>query len=284
MDIAFYDRTARGRIIVAGRDRLDLLHRLGANSILGLEPGRGTACCFTTNKGRLIDWTVVVNRGDDVLILSANPERLSGHIQQYTITEDITVRNYMAIEIVVCGPGAAGLIGLQLEPWQLGTTGLGGVQVEVVRIEPLLGEAYAVLAPDAVALRRVLADRGTALDADGVAALRIRSGIPAFPNEINEERNPWEAGLDASLSLHKGCYVGQEIIARLHTYDKVKNRLVRVSLAADAAEGDPLRLEGEEVGTLTTVAGREALAYVRAELATPGQRLDAAEVVSVPAN
>ena len=49
----------------------------------------------------MIDWCTVLDRGDDLLVLSANPERLSGHIQQYTITEDVTVRNYMAVEVVV---------------------------------------------------------------------------------------------------------------------------------------------------------------------------------------
>ena len=57
MDIAFFDRTARGRLIITGRDRADLLHRLATTSIMHLKPGEGTQTCFCTSKGRLIDWT-----------------------------------------------------------------------------------------------------------------------------------------------------------------------------------------------------------------------------------
>ena len=139
MDFAFFDRTSRGRLIISGRDRMDLLHRLATNSVINLKPGTGIDTCFLTAKGRLIDWTVVLNRGDDLLLLSANPERLSGHIQQYTITEDVIVRNYMAIEIVVCGSRAADVLGVQLEPWTFTDLHFADVTIQVARIEPLNG-------------------------------------------------------------------------------------------------------------------------------------------------
>ncbi|MHC4932026.1 MAG: CAF17-like 4Fe-4S cluster assembly/insertion protein YgfZ [Planctomycetota bacterium] len=282
MDVAFYDRTFRGRLIITGRDRLDLLHRLASNSLLGMEKGKGCQTCFCNPKGRMIDWSVVLDRGDDLLILSANPERLSGHIQQYTITEDVTVRNYMAIEIVLCGPAAAGLMGVQIEPWCHTEILLGEVNVQVARIEPLWGDAYAILAPDAVALRRELAEKGRALQGAEIDALRIRSGVPAYPNEINEDHNPWEAGLSDAISLTKGCYIGQEVIARLKTYDKVKRRLVGLRLAMARERGDPLRLEGVDVGLVTTVAGDLAMGYVETEHAKPGTSLDGAAVIALP--
>ena len=279
MEVGFFDRTARGRLIVTGRDRVDLLHRLATNNVVGLKRGGGVATCFCTAKGRLIDWTVILDRGDDLLLMSANPERLSGHILQYTITEDVTVRNYMAIEIVVCGPGAAALLGVEVEPWCFADTRFGDVQVQIARIEPLLGDGYAILAPDAVTLRRILAERGTALAESDVDAIRVRQGIPAFPNEINEKHNPWEARLEDYISLQKGCYIGQEVIARLNTYDKVKRRLVGLSLARPMQPGDLLARDMGEVGYVTTVAGDRALGYVETELAEPGTKLEDAEVV-----
>jgi folate-binding protein YgfZ len=280
MEVAFFDRTARGRLIVTGRDRVDLIERLATNRVIGVEEGQGVATCFCTAKGRMIDWTVVLNRGDDLLLLSANPERLSGHIQQFTITEDVTVRNYMAIEIVVCGPGAAELLGVRLDPWAFTDTVLGEVKVQVVRVEPLMGEAYAVLAPDAVALRRLLEDRGRRLEPADVDAVRVRQGIPAFPNEINEHHSPWEAGLDDAISLTKGCYIGQEVIARLNTYDKVKRKLVSLRLEGPMESGEEVTREGGGVGFLTTVAEGAALAYVDVELAVPGTALDGATVAA----
>jgi len=282
MELAFFDRTSRGRLIIGGRDRKDLLHRLATSAIVQLKPGEGVSTCFCTNKGRLIDWAVVLDRDDDLLILSANPERLSGHILQYTITEDITVRNYMAIEIVVCGPGAASFLGVNVEPWQFTDVDLAGVRVQVVRIEPLLGEAYAVLAPDAVALRRLLQERGRQLEPDDVDAVRVRYGIPAFPHEINEDHNPWEAGLDEAISLTKGCYIGQEIIARIHTYGKLQRRLSGLHLARPFAPGERISRDGREVAEVTTIAGERALGFVDVDHLAPGTVLDGATVVALP--
>lgn len=282
MDLAFFDRTTRGRLIVTGRDRKDLLHRLATNAIAPLTIGRGTPTCFCTSKGRLIDWTVVLDRGDDLLLLSGNPERLAGHILQFTITEDVTVRNYMAIEIIVCGPGAAEFLGVRLEPWQFTDAALGGVKVQIVRVEPLFGEAYAILAPDAVALRRMLQERGKHLDPAEVEALRVRSGIPAVPNEINEETNPWEVGLDEAISLTKGCYVGQEIIARIHTYKKLRRRIAGLHLEAPVPAGTRLSRGGSEVALVTTVSAERALALVDVECLAPGTVLEGATVVPLP--
>ncbi len=278
MDFAFFDRVSRGRLIVTGRDRVDLLHRLATNSVLDIEPGKGVSTCFLTAKGRIIDWTVVLDRGDDLLILSANPERLSGHIQQFTITEDVTVRNYMAIEIVACGPRAAEVLGVQLEPWTFTDLRFADVDIQVARIEPLNGDAYVILAPDAVALRRLLAGHGRNLEPHEVDALRVRDRIPAFPNEINEKHNPWEARLDDAISLTKGCYVGQEVVARLHTYQKIRRKLAALDLDNPGEAGDAIAKEGEVVGELTTVAGLKALAYVDADLLERGTTFDGAKV------
>ncbi len=282
MDLAFYDRTTRGRLIVTGRDRKDLLHRLATNTLASLRAGQGAVTCFCTAKGRLIDWTVVLDRGDDLLLLSGNPERLAGHILGYTITEDVTVRNYMAIEIVVCGRGASGFLGVNPAPWQFAEANLGGVKCQIVRIEPLLGEAYAILAPDAVALRRLLHERGKHLEPLEVEALRVRCGIPAVPNEINEEHNPWEAGLDEAVSLTKGCYIGQEVVARIRTYQKLRRRLAGLRLTVPCAPGARLQRAGAEAALVTTVAGDRALAYVDVECLAPGTELEGATVVALP--
>jgi folate-binding protein YgfZ len=284
MDAAFYDRTARGRLIVTGRDRRDLLHRLCTNDVASLTAGTGRSTCFLNRKGQMIDWAVVLDRGDDLLVLTANPQRVSGHIQGYTISEDVTVRNYMALEIVVCGPDAARLLGISLEPWSHANIPLGEVEVLVARIEPLWGDAYAILAPDAVALRRRLSEDARPVEPDEVDFLRIKSGIPAHPNEINEQHNPWEARLDSAISLEKGCYVGQEVVARLHTYDKVQRRLVGLRLDGARETGDTLTQEGNEVGAITTVAGDLALGYVARGSWDAGTVLDGATVVELPMN
>lgn len=278
MEMAFFDRTSRGRLIVTGHDRKDLLHRLATHDVLGLRPGQSREVCFLTNKGRLIDWSVILDRGEDLLVLSGNPERLSGHIQEYTISEDVTVRNYMAIELLVCGDGAAAALGVNLEPWRHAKVKLGEVQVTVARVEPWLSDTFVILAPDAVALRRMLAEKGRMLQGAEIEELRVRAGIPAHPNEVNEEANPWELGLDGAVSMTKGCYVGQEVVARLRTYDKVQRRLVRLRLLEPMLPGAPLLRSGEEVGRLTSAVGEHGLGLVRREHAAPGTELAGATI------
>ena len=116
------------------------------------------------------------------------------------------------------------------------------------------------------------------LEPHEVDALRVRDGIPAFPNEINEQHNPWEARLDDALSLTKGCYIGQEVVARLNTYKKIRRKLVRLDLQWPMEAGTEIAKEGEVIGRLTTVAGLKALAYVDTDLLEPGTTFDSATV------
>ena len=109
-------------------------------------------------------------------------------------------------------------------------------------------------------------------------ALRVRDAIPAFPNEINERHNPWEARLHEYISLTKGCYIGQEVIARLNTYDKVQRRLRRVRLTRPVEAGTVLEKDGKETARITTVAGERALALVGTDWVEPGTDLDGASV------
>jgi folate-binding protein YgfZ len=161
---------------------------------------------------------------------------------------------------------------------------LGEVNVQIVRIEPLAGDAYAVLAPDAVALRRMLAGHGTQLDEPAITALRVAAAIPAYPNEINERFNPWEARLAPFISLTKGCYIGQEVVARLNTYEKVQRKLSVLALERAFQEGDVLYADdGSEAGVVTTVAGDRALGYVAVAHLTPGTLLRDATVLEHPA-
>ncbi|MDH3590818.1 MAG: aminomethyltransferase, partial [Planctomycetota bacterium] len=98
------------------------------------------------------------------------------------------------------------------------------------------------------------------------------------PNEINENHNPWEVGLDDAISLNKGCYVGQEVIARLKTYDKVQRRLRRVRLTRPIEAGTVLTRDGKETARITTVAGERALALVGTDWLEAGTDLDGAIV------
>ena len=112
------------------------------------------------------------------------------------------------------------------------------------------------------------------MDSESYEVFRISAGVPAHGPEFGEEVNPLEAGLWDAVSFTKGCYVGQEVVARLNTYEKVKRYLAMLSLEDGAIPdaGAPLTVDGKDAGKLTSVSPvlisgrRPALGYVRKSL------------------
>ncbi|HKQ62979.1 MAG TPA: glycine cleavage T C-terminal barrel domain-containing protein, partial [Candidatus Polarisedimenticolaceae bacterium] len=119
---------------------------------------------------------------------------------------------------------------------------------------------------------------------------RVLRGVPAAGAELNEEHNPLEAGLWDAVSFDKGCYVGQEVVARLRTYDKVARRLVGLEFAAGTLppeRGTPLFDAGREVGSVTSAlrlpGGRTiALGYVKPRQVELEQEVRAADAEGGP--
>jgi folate-binding protein YgfZ len=142
-----------------------------------------------------------------------------------------------------------------------------------VEIEPEQHESWLVLGGDEVLDERPAGDEASEED---VERWRIESGIPRWGRELDESILPAEAGLDEThISFTKGCYPGQEPIARQHYRGKVNRRLRVLEIAGGAEAGDDLTHDGKKVGRITSAANGVALGYVRtevpddAELATP---------------
>ncbi|HET6278869.1 MAG TPA: glycine cleavage T C-terminal barrel domain-containing protein [Candidatus Polarisedimenticolia bacterium] len=283
-----------GRLAIGGRDSLDLLHRLTTNDIKGLAPGAGTAAVFTTPKGRILDLVTLHRTAASLLCLcdAGRATPLREWIERYTFREDVAVQDLSATHgtLGVYGPRAASVLeplaGRDLSSLPLHHVREVSVEdqpVAIVRSFPLGGDGFLLTtANDGLAAlrRRLGAASNGALPVDPACleVLRIEAGMPAAGRELREDFNPWEARLQDAISLAKGCYVGQEVIARLHTYNKVSKMLVRLLIAGEAAPrpGDPLEREGEATGSITSVAavpgaGRiVALGYVRDEDAVAG--------------
>ncbi len=280
--VAAVDRSGASRLRIGGAEAVDLLDRLSTNDLRGLATGRGASTVLTTNKGRIIDLLVVSDAGDHLLALGSAPAaaRVMEWIDFYTFDEDVDVRDLAGRTFMtgLAGPGAADAVGrlaggaaAALEPFGLARTRVAGLDATVVRSDFLGRAEFDVIvgSGDGPVLATALADVVPLVGPGAIEAARIERCVPAFGSELGEDRNPLEAGLIGSISFNKGCYVGQEVVARLNTYEKVQRRLAVLRCETGPVHaGEDVLAGGERVGVVTSAArhpegGFVGLAYVR---------------------
>jgi len=265
-DVTLRDAGHFGRFRVTGADAAALLHHLTTNDIKKLKSGEACDAALVTSKARLLD-VVSVLRDDSGFLVITSPNRRAGfapHAQKFILyrqdvkIEDVTETTHL---FGVFGPNA-GTVVAEIEN-KAATTRLpfGGFWL-------FGGEDLGA---------RLRASGKPFVDGDTYNVLRVEAGIGAAGLEIGEDFNPWEANLDANLSLSKGCYNGQEVIARLNTYKKVKQKLKGLKLAAPIPMGQAcaLKVNGRTVGAISSSVesprlGAIALAYVRSTHAVAG--------------
>lgn len=261
-----------GRIEVTGADGLDLLHRMSTNDVAAGKVGQVLATVFTTDKGRIVDYVHVAIRNSSLLLLTSpsNEATFLRWIEKYTIMEEITLRTITdATSMVsVIGPQAHNVVeSLTHQPvatGQLLETQLASGAALILHRKEFNTERIDLItdAENGAALQDVLLAAGRAWGATHIGAeafelFRIAQGIPAFGAELSEAFNPFEAGLLHAVSFRKGCYIGQEVIARLDTYQKVQKQkwglVLEGSFPAPRA-GSTVLAQDEPVGILTSVA------------------------------
>jgi len=287
---AWYDRSAWSAIEIYGKDRFDLLNRLTTNDLSSMPVGSGKQTVVLTDKARIIDVVTVCSLPDHALMI-ASPSmapRIQQWLRTYTIMDDVRTKDVSdataMIEIV--GPRSADVV-LELTGFHPATLHMGHsveasfaeFTIRVVRMPSVLECSYWMIGPiDAIAaIRGALEDSSEALPMlmeSEMTYLRVCNGMGEVGFEWTDSYNPLEAGLLHLTSFTKGCYIGQEVIARLDSYNKVKQRIMGFSSEASMEEGQVVVVDGVVVGTITTVvpsqrSGTLALGYVRGEHAHP---------------
>lgn len=287
--IGVIDRSHTGRLKAIGDDALDLLNRLSTNKLDDLAVGAVMGAVLTTNKGRIIDLLFVLRQADYLLILTAleTRRRVAEWIDFYTFVEDVTVEDSteQTAMFSLMGEGVADALPSMSDLPLYGSAALDvdGTTAVAIRTDFAGARAYDLIAPasDAQRLWNGLTDRGaTPVGYAASELLRIERGVPLQGHELTEDYNPLEANLWDFISFNKGCYIGQEVVARLNAYDKVQRHLARLSWEDGdcPAQGDALYADGRRIGELTSVAPPECgrsvgLGYVRKAHAEPGIRL-----------
>ena len=232
-------RRARAFVRVRGPDAEDFLQRMLSNDVAALSVGEACEALLLTPKGRVIAPMRVVRQAEDDFLLLTEPElgeRLAAELTRMRFAAKAEVGLEEHTSFILLGTDEGGVP----------NSDYGVAAVEVVDAEP---------PPDAQELSE-----------DDLEALRVGAGTPRFGREIDDRVLPAEAGLvERAVSLTKGCFPGQEPIARLH-YRGHANRGLRL-LEVEAAEpGTEIVWEGKSVGRVTSAVARLALGFVRNEV------------------
>lgn len=252
-------RTARGGFVLRspsglyrhdGPDALDLLHRITTNDLASLTPGNARRTVVADDRGRVVDapWVVMRDSDDLLLITDLHDTRaFERAILKYTIIEDacLTDVDGQLKRISLIGEGSERVVRSIVGAGDYGDDSatsnwmLSG-ETRLLRTSFGAMPAWELVTPVSQLdeWREMLGTDLPMLSVGTFHAIRIQEGIPWPSYELTSAVNPLESGLADLIDFDKGCYIGQEVIARLDTYDKVQRSLIRLRLA-DPTSSDP---------------------------------------------
>jgi folate-binding protein YgfZ len=275
------DRGERGKLALTGTETRRFLQGQVSNDVESLTPGTGCYAAFLTPKGKMLGDVRILDAGAEVLLDTERValQELFNMIRRFSVGYDVELhkRTVQSGLYSLLGPHAAAVAGVenlgQAEHWHVSGE-IDGIAVRWIRTD--LGVDVLCDAQDSPAVAGALSARGAQPVSEAVAdCVRVEHGRPRYGVDLDDTVIPQEADLNArAVSFTKGCYVGQETVARLFYRGKPNRHLRGLRLSAPGATGDEIAFGDRVVGQLGSVAqspalGAIALALVRRE-APPG--------------
>jgi folate-binding protein YgfZ len=272
------DRSHEGRLRLTGRDRLSIPHRISTNAVESLAAGSAAPTLFTSPIARILD-RVTLAALDDHAVMLTEPGRapaVSAYLtRNIFFNDDLRIADETASsrQFVLFGRAATTLfesLGAPLPPLHHAPLTLDGIACLLLHDKPLMGDpaqaVWRVIVPAPEADHAGAAVVWGALTEQGAQhglipagsltwfALRVRAGRPGVNAELSEEYIPLEVGLWDEVSFSKGCYTGQEIIARMESRGRMARTIVRVRLdgALPHAVPAPCVRDGRDIGRITS--------------------------------
>lgn len=280
--VTFVDRSSWGLLQFTGAERLKYLHNQSTNKFDHLQPGEGCQTVFVTSTARTLDLATTYVTEDGVLAI-VSPQRRE-YLMKW-LDRFIFPFDKVKLEDISSEFGLFTLLGEKSNNLlqNLGLNSLVGqpegthrlLEIENIPVRVAVGSDLAIPGYNLIfkreykeKLQEKLLENGIELTSDLFwEQLRILQGRPASDRELTEDYNPLEAGLWHTISFDKGCYIGQETIARLDTYNGVKQKLYGIKLDREVAPPLPVTIEEKKVGMLTsctvTPDGIFGLAYIK---------------------
>jgi tRNA-modifying protein YgfZ len=275
------DRSERGKLALAGAEAKSFLQGQVSNDVEALARGRGCYSTFLTPKGKMLGDLRILDTGDELWLDTERValQDLFNMIRRFSIGYDVELRKRTVERglLSLLGPLSAQVAGVPHLPateHSHAEAEIDGIAIRAARTD--LGVDVFCDAGDIAALTPALERSGAALVSEAVAdCVRVEHGRPRYGIDLDDTVIPQEAALNArAVSFTKGCYVGQETVARLYYRGKPNRQLRGVRLSAPASTGAEISFGGRVVGRLGSVAhspalGTVGLALVRRE-APPG--------------
>ena len=297
--VGIIDLSHRGRFWLTGEDRATYLHRINSNDVEGLKVGEGNCATMLTNRGKIIsDMKVCVfEDGIGITTNAETTEILFKELDKYIIADDVNLEDCTDRTgvIAIHGPQSMHLIQTSLG---IDVTGLKEYHATCHEVEGRLtaclrsdetgeiGYELYVMAESIEWFWDTLLAKGREFDAKPIGltalnSLRIEAGIPRYGAELTDSVIPLEAELEHAIDFEKGCYIGQEIVARMQ-YRGHPNRLLRgfeVECGTPPAQNDLIFGNGKEIGWITSAVTSPsldktiALGYVRMAYTDAGSKV-----------
>lgn len=260
---SFVDVSGRVVLQLSGLDSLDFIQRISTNDVATLKVGQSKQTVLTSEKGRIIDVVAVHRMEEDRLLLlgqSSESTQLISWIEKYIIMEDIRIEELTSSmsQYLVYGDDVADKVQaasfLSQETMVLSEEFGSSRLVRVACPRELKDSVEQTLVAGGVVRR----------SSEDFEEYRIINGIPRAESELTSQYNPLEANLGSLISWTKGCYIGQEVIARLDTYKKVQRHLVTMSMSG-LPESLPIPFMDEEgeAGVVTSARRIESTGELR---------------------
>jgi tRNA-modifying protein YgfZ len=289
----------RGMLLVSGADAAEYLQGQLTNDVEALKAGEGCYSALLDRKGHMQADMRVLHLENRGLWLDLEPQARPAvirHLQMYSVGREVEIddvaEDWAILSLI--GPGSAAISGFEGLGSEYAQRYRSWEGVEVLAVATDLGIDLVVRAEQASALGELLRGAGAVEVSEAAAEIvRVESGRPRFGKEMTAETIPQEAGInERAVDFEKGCYIGQETVARLHYKGKPNRHLRGLRLDAPVGDGEPVTLGDREVGRVGTAVisparGPIGLAILRRE-AEPGAQVAvddgavAAEVVELP--
>lgn len=288
------DLSWRGRLELLGADRHRFLNNYLTCDVKGLTPGDGAYGFFTNPQGRILSDAVVLAQ-EDRLWIEVGPgqeEPISAHLRKYILADRVEVRTLDdTLPILVLGPQSEVVLGADLsalgEAWRHARVAVHGTEAVLQRRGLAGAPAWTLWVPASVAeplVERLVAEGAQPVGLEALEVLRAEAGIPRFGRDFGPDNFPQETGIEEAVSYTKGCYLGQEVVARIHYRGAVQH--VLRGLVFEGVEpvqpqpGVALLHDGRQAGRATTVVRSIALGstvglgILHRRAAEPGTRVE----------